>query len=320
MLIVQKFGGSSLADAERLRRAAGICMAARNRGHSVVMVVSAMGDTTDGLIELAHTISSAPPARELDALMSTGEQRSAALMAITLESMGVSALSLTGWQAGMYTDGTHGDAALELTMPTRISAALRAGVTPVVAGFQGVDIRGDVTTLGRGGSDTSAVALSAALPAQRCEIYTDVNGIYTADPRLVGGARRLSEIDYGDMLLLARGGSQVLNARSVELAEAGGVDIYLLSSAGEPGYSVVRRLENERRPDFAGVTRDTARSCVTLVGKGCRSHTLPELAALLTDAGVSVRGGRMGAGYASVKTDPGQLSFALEKVHEYIFE
>lgn len=320
MLTVQKFGGSSLADIEKLRRAARIILDARHREHDVVAVVSAMGDTTDDLVDLAHEIDPNPSARELDALMSTGEQQSAALLAIMLESMGAKAQSLTGWQAGMYTDTRHGDAGLELTFPSRVAAALRADHIPVVAGFQGIDVRGDISTLGRGGSDTSAVVLAAALEAERCEIYTDVSGIYTADPRIIENARRMNEIDFRDMLLLARAGSQVLHSRSVELAMANGVDIYLLSSAGEPGYSVVRGLGNDRRPLFAGVTKNAADSSVTLVGRGCGSHTLPELASMLSGCGVSVRGGRMGDGYAGVRVDPEQLTFALRKVHELMFE
>ncbi len=320
MLIVQKFGGSSLADAEKLRRAAKTVLDARHRGHDVAVVVSAMGDTTDELIRLARELNPAPDARELDALMSTGENQSAALLSVALGSMGARSVSLAGWQAGMYTDGSHGGAALALTFPSRAAAALKDGVIPVIAGFQGVDIHGDVTTLGRGGSDTSAVALAAALGAERCEIYTDVNGVYTADPRLVPGARRVNEIDFGDMLLLARAGSQVLHPGSVELAMKNNVELLVLSSAGEPGRTAVHRLDAARRPDFAGVTRSAEDSTVTLVGAACRSHTLPEIAAALSAANVRVRGGRMGAGYAGVKVDAEQLILALQTLHRYVFE
>ena len=320
MLIVQKFGGSSLADAEKLRRAAKTVLDARHRGHDVAVVVSAMGDTTDELIRLARELNPAPDARELDALMSTGENQSAALLSVALGSMGARSVSLAGWQAGMYTDGSHGGAALALTFPSRAAAALKDGVIPVIAGFQGVDIHGDVTTLGRGGSDTSAVALAAALGAERCEIYTDVNGVYTADPRLVPGARRVNEIDFGDMLLLARAGSQVLHPGSVELAMKNNVELLVLSSAGEPGRTAVHRLDAARRPDFAGVTRSEENSTVTLVGAACRSHTLPEIAAALSAADIRVRGGRMGAGYAGVKVDAEQMILALQTLHRYVFE
>lgn len=319
MLIVQKFGGSSLADIEKLRRAAKIVLAARHREQAVAVVVSAMGETTDTLLNLARAVNPAASARELDALMSSGEQQSAALLAMTLESMGAHAVSLAGWQAGMYTDDEYGDAKLQLIFPSRAAAALKAGFIPVETGFQGVNARGDVSTLGRGGSDTSAVALAAALGADRCEIYSDVNGIYTADPRLVPTARRLDEIDRRDMLLLSRSGSQVLHEKSVGLSIDYGMDITLLSSAGEPGYSVVRDIPDERRPLYAGVTRDLDCALVTLAGRGCCSRTLPELAGLLSDAGISVRGGRMGEGFAGIKVDPAQLIFALNIVHDYYF-
>ena len=214
MLVVQKFGGSSLAGPERLRRAANICLDARKRGNDVVLVVSAMGNTTDDLEDIALKISASPPAREMDALMTTGEQQSAALMAIMLESLGTPARSFAGWQAGLFTDRRHGDARISVIAPGRINAALAEGVTPVVSGYQGVSSSGDVTALGRGGSDTTAVALAAALGADKCEIYTDVDGIYTADPRLIKDARKLARIDYRDMLRLARAGSQVLHPRS----------------------------------------------------------------------------------------------------------
>ena len=320
MLTVKKFGGSSLADAEKLRRAADTVLSARHRGQNVAVVVSAMGDTTDELIALAHELNPDADARELDALMSTGENQSAALLAIALERAGARAISLAGWQAGVYTDDSHGGAALELTFPSRAAAAIKDGIIPVVAGFQGVDIHGDVTTLGRGGSDTSAVALAAALGADRCEIYTDVNGVYTADPRLVPGARRVNEIDFRDMLLLARAGSQVLHPDSVELAMRSGVELLVLSSAGEPGRTAVHMLDGARRPDFAGVTRSAEDQTVTLVGAGCRSHTLPELASALSAADIRVRGGRMGEGYASVRVDAEQLIFALQTLHRYVFE
>lgn len=320
MLTVQKFGGSSLVDAGKLRRAADTVLDARHRGHDVAVVVSAMGDTTDELIALAHELNPEADARELDALMSTGENQSAALLSIALGRAGARSVSLAGWQAGVYTDDSHGCAVPELTFPSRVAAALRDGMIPVVAGFQGIDIHGDVTTLGRGGSDTSAVALAAALGAERCEIYTDVNGVYTADPRLVPGARRVNEIDFDDMLLLARAGSQVLHPGSVELAMKNNVELLVLSSAGEPGRTAVHRLHGARRPDFSGVTRSAEEQTVTLVGAACRSHTLPELAAALSAADIHVRGGRMGTGYASVRVDAEELIPALQALHRYVFE
>lgn len=315
MLIVQKFGGSSLAGTERLRRAAGIAAEARRRGHSVLVVVSAMGDTTDELLDMAHEISSQPPARELDALISTGEQQSAALMAITLESMGLAARSFTGWQAGIITDGSHAEARIEMIAAGELAAALERGEIAVVSGFQGVSPEGGITTLGRGGSDTTAVALAAALDAERCEIYTDVDGIYTADPRIVSGARRLEEIDFRDMLLLAGAGSQVLHDRSVALALANDVEIRLLSSF-EPGRgSRVRLLADAERPDYAGVTRSEARSEITLVGRAAGTATLSELVITLSKSGIPVLSGSSGEGWVTVRVAPAQMIPALELTH-----
>lgn len=318
MLIVQKFGGSSLADIERLRRAAGICLEARRREHKLIVVVSASGDVTDELVEAARQIDPRPPLRELDALMATGEQQSAALMAIMLRSMGAPAISFSGWQAGIFTGEQHGAAPIGLIMPGRLEAALDEGKIAVVAGFQGLSPLGDVTTLGRGGSDTTAVALSAALGAARCEIYTDVDGIYTADPRLVTGARLLKEIDFRDMLALARAGSQVLHAESVRLAMANGVDIRLLSSFKSSEGSVVRALPDGDRPAFSGVTRDSAACTVSAVGRAAGAGTLSELALLLGRAGVPVLGGSAEEGCVSVKVAQAQLLPALELIHSAI--
>lgn len=315
MLIVQKFGGSSLADAERLRRAAQICLEARQGGHSTVVVVSAMGDTTDDLTQLARQINPRPPLRELDALMATGEQQSAALMAIMLESMGCAARSFSGAQAGIITNERHGSAPIAFIAPERLEAALEAGYAAVVSGFQGISPAGDITTLGRGGSDTTAVALAAALKADRCEIYTDVDGIYTADPRLVTGARLLREIDYTDMLRLSQAGSQVLHPESVRLAMANGVEIRLLSSFERGEGSVVRRLTEEKRPDFAGVTRDSERSILSAVGRAAGAETLSALVLLLSRAGIPVLSGQAGEGSVSLKLSPAHVLPALELVH-----
>lgn len=318
MLIVQKFGGSSLADVERLCRAAGICLEARRRGHKIVVVVSASGDATDELADMARQINPRPPDRELDALMATGEQQSAALMAIMLESLGAAARSFSGWQAGIFTSSDHGKAKVGLIMPERIQETLDAGQIAVVAGFQGISAEGEVTTLGRGGSDTTAVVLSAALGADRCEIYTDVDGIYTADPRLVTGARLLKEIDFRDMLALARAGSQVLHAESVRLAMANGVEIRLLSSFESSPGSAVRLLPEEQRPDYAGVTRDAENCTVSAVGRAAGAHTLSELVLLLGRAGVPVLAGSLEDGCVSVKVAQAQLLPALELVHSAI--
>lgn len=318
MLIVQKFGGSSLAELERLRRAAEICLEARRGEHGLVVVVSAAGDTTDDLTELARQIQPQPPPRELDALMATGEQQSAALMAIMLQSLGAAAESFSGWQAGLFTTETHGEAKLRIIFPERLRQALDDGKIAVVAGFQGVTTVGDITTLGRGGSDTTAVALAAALNAERCEIYTDVAGIYTADPRLVTGARLLPEIDFRDMLALARAGSQVLHSESVKLAMANGVELRVLSSFARSPGSIVRALPDERRPDFAGVTRDARRCTVSAVGRAAGAYTLTELVLALARAGIPALSGSAEEGCASVKVAPAQLLPALELAHSAI--
>lgn len=230
MLIVQKYGGSSLADADRIRRAAQRVAELVNAGHKLVVVVSAQGDTTDLLLEKVPQITASPPPRELDAYLASGEQMSAALMAMALEELGIPAVSLTGWQAGLMTDSVHGDARARGLRGERIRQELREGNTVVVAGFQGVDAAGDITTLGRGGSDTTAVALAAFLGADRCMIYTDVDGVYDKDPRKFPDAVRFERIGYEPMLVLAREGAQVLHDRCVELGQRYQVPIQVLSS------------------------------------------------------------------------------------------
>lgn len=320
MMIVQKFGGSSLADLEKLRRAASIVLEARRRGHSVVAVVSAAGESTDELLDMARQIAPKPNQRELDALLSTGEQRSAALMAMMLESLGAPARSYTGWQAGVCTDGKHGAARIRLLVPERLHTAPDAGVIPVVAGFQGLSPRGDITTLGRGGSDTTAAALAAGLGAGRCEIYTDVDGIYTADPRLVPRARRLREIDFRDMLALARAGSQVLHPESVRLAMVNQVELWLLPAFRAAPGTKVAALPADRRPDFAGVTRDREQGTVTLVGKAVSPEAQPLLRYLLERSGIPALPGDAEAGCVSLKVAHAQLEEALVLIHDAVME
>lgn len=318
MLIVQKFGGSSLAGTERLRRAATVCREKRNEGNDVVMVVSAMGDTTDELENIALQISPAPPAREMDALMTTGEQQSAALMAIMLESLGVPARSYTGWQAGLFTDRRHGDARIGVIAPERLKSVLRQGLTPVVSGYQGVSSAGDITSLGRGGSDTTAVALAAALGAGRCEIYTDVNGVYTADPRLIPSAVRQPRIDYRDMLRLARAGSQVLHRRSVEMALTERVELVVLSSFEPSEGTVVCALNDSERPEFVGVTRSEADREISLVGHGAGAEALSALIRRLSERGIQIISGSVSEGCVTVKVAPAQLGDALTTAHEFV--
>ena len=252
-LIVQKFGGSSVRDYAHLLRMARIVKSRVDEGDDVVVVLSAQGDTTDGLLQKAKEISEQPSPRELDMLLSAGEQMSAALGAMTLRSIGVEAVSLCAWQIPIETDSTHGNAEIELIDTARIRKELAEGRVVVAAGFQGVDERGDITTLGRGGSDTSAVALAAALKADELVIYTDVDGIFSSDPRICKNAVRREVISYDDMLLLAQKGAQVLHDRSVALAQAGGVPITVRSCREGGAGSIV--CETDEDASVVGVTQ-----------------------------------------------------------------
>ncbi|HEY8320153.1 MAG TPA: aspartate kinase, partial [Amnibacterium sp.] len=230
-LIVQKFGGSSVADAESIKRVAKRIVETRKAGNDVVVAVSAMGDTTDELLDLAHQVTLLPAPRELDMLLTAGERISMALLAMAIRSMGHDARSFTGSQAGMITDAQHGQARIVDVTPGRVRGALDEGAIAIVAGFQGFNRgTGDITTLGRGGSDTTAVALAAALEADTCEIYTDVDGIFTADPRIVPRARPIRRISSEEMLELAAGGAKVLHIRAVEYARRHGVTLHVRSS------------------------------------------------------------------------------------------
>lgn len=236
MLIVQKYGGTSLADAGRIRTAARRAAELLRQGHRVVVVVSAQGDTTDELIEKASQINKRRAAREMDAYLAAGEQMSAGLLAMAIGALGCGAVSLAGWQAGIHTDGAHGNAKILSIDTQRIEKELSAGKVVVVAGFQGVDGDGDITTLGRGGSDTTAVALAAFLKADKCQIYTDVDGVYDRDPRIFSDARRFERISYEKMMALIENGAQVLHDRSVEFAREYGIAVEVLSAfTGAPG-------------------------------------------------------------------------------------
>lgn len=245
MLIVQKFGGSSLADSGRIRRAALRCANLARKGHRVVAVVSAQGDTTDDMLTNASAVSEQHYPREMDAYLSAGEQMSAGLMAMAIQSLGCRAISLTGWQAGLLTDCEHGNARVLGLSGDRITRELAAGKVVVVAGFQGVTEDGEITTLGRGGSDTTAVALAAFLRADVCRIYTDVDGVYDKDPRHHPDAVKYAVLGYDEMLTLARQGAQVLHDRCVELAKEHGVKIHVVSSFRPgPGTMVADAQEN----------------------------------------------------------------------------
>ena len=265
-LIVQKFGGSSVANAEKVFNVARRVADEYDKGNSVVVVVSAQGDTTDDLIEKAAEINSNPSKREMDVLLSTGEQISIALLAMALEKMNYPVVSLTGWQVGMKTNSSYSAARIEKIDTSRISSELDKKRIVVVAGFQGINSIGDITTLGRGGSDTSAVALAAALHADLCEIYTDVDGVYTADPRIVKNAQKLEDISYDEMLELASLGANVLHNRSVELAKKYNVDLEVKSSFQKIEGTKVKEAQNVEKMLIRGVTRDNDVARISIVG------------------------------------------------------
>ena len=273
-LVVQKYGGSSVADADGIKRVAQRIVAARKAGDSVVVVVSAMGDTTDELRDLANQVSPLPPGRELDMLLTAGERISMALLAMAIANLGLEGRSFTGSQAGVITDSAHGNARIIDVTPGRIQAALAAGAIPIVAGFQGVsqDTK-DITTLGRGASDTTAVALAAALSADVCEIYTDVDGVFTADPRIVPGARRIPRISYEEMLEMAASGAKVLMLRCVEYARRYGIPIHVRSSfSNREGTWVASTPRQETESSemeqaiISGVAHDRSEAKITVVG------------------------------------------------------
>ena len=266
-LIVQKFGGSSVADADRIRNVARIITDTYQKGNRVVAVLSAQGDTTDELIDKAAELNPAASKRELDMLLSTGEQISCALCAMAIEGMGFPVVSLTGWQAGFRTNSGYGNARIKRVQGERIRAELDKRRIVIVTGFQGLNKYDDITTLGRGGSDTSAVAIAAALNADLCQIYTDVDGVYTADPRLVPSAHKLDEITYDEMLELATLGAQVLHNRSVEMAKRYGVNLEVLSSfQNKPGTKVKEVVKTMEKSHISGVAKDKNVARLALVG------------------------------------------------------
>ncbi len=264
-LIVQKFGGSSVANAERVFNVAKTITDTYKQGNDVVVVVSAQGDTTDDLIEKAKEINKKPSKREMDMLLSTGEQISISLLAMAIESLGFPVISLTGWQAGMTTNANYGIARLAKINTERLELELGKRNIVVVAGFQGINKYDDITTLGRGGSDTSAVALAAALGADVCEIYTDVDGVYTTDPRIVKTAAKLDEISYDEMLELASLGANVLNNRSVEMAKKYNVKLMVLSSLHKASGTIVKEVSNVEKMLVRGVTRDNDTARISLI-------------------------------------------------------
>jgi aspartate kinase len=288
-LVVQKFGGTSLADADRVRVIADHVARTRRQGHEVVVVVSAMGKTTDDLIRLADEVSSKQPPRELDMLLSSGERISMSLLAMALAGLGVDAVSYTGSQAAIITDTTHQKATIIEVKGDRLREALAAGRVPVVAGFQGVSTDRDVTTLGRGGSDTTAVALAVALKADVCEIYTDVSGVFNADPRIVPEARRLARLSFDEMLDISASGGRVLALRSVEFARNYHVPLHVRSSfSWEPGTWVVEEDPSMEQPIVTAVTHDVSEAKVTVTGVPDRPGIAAGLFRALADRTVNV--------------------------------
>lgn len=287
-LIVQKFGGSSVADAQRVSHVAGIIANTYRQGNQVVVVVSAQGKTTDHLIAQAQEVNPNPSKRELDVLMATGELASMALMALALERLGMPAISLSGWQAGIHTDSTHGAARVSRIDTERLRNELDKGNIVIVAGFQGVNKYEDITTLGRGGSDTSAVALAAALNADLCQIYTDVDGVYTADPRIVPNAIKIDEITYDEMLELASLGANVLHNRSVEMAKKYNVNLEVLSSMTGAEGTIVKEVTDVEKLLIKGVTKDVNIARISAMGVSDQPGIAFRLFSLLAKHKVSV--------------------------------
>lgn len=324
MLIVQKFGGSSVADAAKIERVAGIIADTYNAGNEVVVVLSAQGDTTDDLIEKAHEINPNPSKREMDVLLTVGEQISVSLMAMQFEKMRIPAVSLTGWQIGMQTNSTYGAARIKTVATERIRRELDKNRVVIVAGFQGINKFGDVTTLGRGGSDTTAVAIAAALGADKCQIYTDVDGVYTADPRKVPGARKLDAITYDEMLELASQGSQVLHNRSVELAKRYHVDLEVLSSyERKPGTKVKEVVKSVERMIISGVAKDANIARITVVGVPDTPGIAFKVFSIMNKAKINVDiilqcAGKNGSNDISFTVAAGDAQAAKEVLDEYV--
>jgi aspartate kinase len=294
-LVVQKYGGSSVADADGIKRVAQRIVATRKAGHSVVVVVSAMGDTTDELQDLAAQVSPLPPGRELDMLLTAGERISMALLAMAIANLGLEARSFTGSQAGVITDSAHGKARIIDVTPGRISSALTEGAIPIVAGFQGVSQNGkDITTLGRGGSDTTAVALAAALEADVCEIYTDVDGVFTADPRIVRTARRIPWISYEEMLEMAACGAKILQLRCVEYARRYGMPIHVRSSFSNRTGTTISEANQEteaagvEQAIISGVAHDRSEAKITVAGVPDRVGVAAQIFRIVAAAGINI--------------------------------
>ncbi len=331
-LVVQKYGGSSVADAECIKRVAQRIVSTKRDGHDVVVVVSAMGDTTDELIDLANRVSPLPPARELDMLLTSGERISMALLAMAIANLGHEARSFTGSQAGVITDSTHGKARIIDVTPGRIRDAIDEGSIAIVAGFQGVSQDSkDITTLGRGGSDTTAVALAAALGADVCEIYTDVDGVFTADPRIVPAARRIPEISYEEMMEMAACGAKILHLRCVEYARRYAIPIHVRSSfSHKTGTWVKNSIEGSQMEQaiISGVAHDRSEAKITVVGVPDKVGEAATIFTTLADAEINIdmivqnvsaaATNRTDISFTLPRTDGQTAMAALNKVKEQI--
>ncbi|MEV6772542.1 aspartate kinase [Nocardia sp. NPDC051030] len=315
-LVVQKYGGSSVATAERIRRVAERIVETKKQGHDVVVVCSAMGDTTDELLDLAQQVAPAPPAREMDMLLTSGERISNALVAMAIHSLGAEARSFTGSQAGVITTGTHGNAKIIDVAPGRVQAALGEGTIVLVAGFQGVSQDSkDVTTLGRGGSDTTAVALAAALNADVCEIYTDVDGVFSADPRIVSDAQKLDTVSYEEMLEMAACGSKVLMLRCVEYARRYNVPVHVRSSyTDKTGTLITGSMEDIplEQAILTGVAHDRSEAKVTVVGIPDKPGYAAKVFRAVADAEINID--MVLQNISKVETGKTDITFTLPKL------
>jgi aspartate kinase len=331
-LVVQKYGGSSVADAERIKRVAERIVSARKAGDDVAVVVSAMGDTTDDLLDLAHQVSPLPPGRELDMLLTSGERISMALLAMAIHNLGYEARSFTGSQAGVITTSSHGKARIIDVTPGRMQSAIDEGAVAILAGFQGIaqDTK-DITTLGRGGSDTTAVALAAAMHADQCEIYTDVDGVFTADPRIVPTAHKLDTVTYEEMLELAASGAKVLHLRAVEYARRFNMPIHVRSSySTKPGTIVAGSMEDlpVEQALISGVAHDRSEAKITVLSVPDEPGRAAKIFQVVTDAEINIdmivqnvstkATGRTDISFTLPKTDGAAAMTALQKMRDEI--
>ncbi|HHV32283.1 aspartate kinase [Caproiciproducens sp. LBM24188] len=322
-LIVQKFGGSSVANAERIFNVADIITKTYEAGNDVVVVVSAQGDTTDDLIAKAHEINASPSKREMDMLLTAGEQMSASLLAMAIEKLGYPVVSLLGWQAGFYTSSAYGSARIKRVSPERIQKELDKKNIVIVTGFQGINRYNDMTTLGRGGSDTSAVAIAAVMNADLCQIYTDVEGVFTADPRKVKNARKLDVISYDEMLELASLGAQVLNNRSVEMAKKYGIELEVLSSMTRKPGTIVKEAKKMEKMLISGIAKDEDVARVSIIGVPDRPGLAFKIFSKLSAKNINVdiilqSVGRNGTKDISFTISQANLKEAIEILNPYV--